>query len=151
MRGSNWNFSCITLVTAANIVTTPHKWIAFPFSAVVTSGLYPSRPGAFTHRSPVITAGFLYRAGAENPLNFREKFRVCPRTILENFSGWIPKPQFWYPPLRFGYPNTYSVGFLGIHSRLWFFCWKTKSFGYFPEVCIKTLPSCHYHGARRAV
>ena len=34
-----------------------------------------------------VTAGFLSRAGAETPLNFGEKFRVFPRTILENFSG----------------------------------------------------------------
>ena len=34
-----------------------------------------------------ITAGFLCRAGAETPLNFREKFRVSPRTILNIFSA----------------------------------------------------------------
>ena len=35
----------------------------------------------------LLTAGFLYRAGAETTLNFREKLRVSPRTILENFSA----------------------------------------------------------------
>ena len=68
-----------------------------------------------------ITAGFLSRAGAETPLNFREKFRVFPRTILESFSGvdtqtavlvsaaevWISAPDTQTPIF---------VGFLGIHS-----------------------------------
>ena len=67
------------------------------------------------------TAGFLYRAGAETPLNFREKFRVFPRTILENFSGvdtqtavlvstaevWISAPDAQTPIF---------LGFPGIHS-----------------------------------
>ena len=67
------------------------------------------------------TAGFLSRAGAETPLNFREKFRVFPRTILENFSGvdtqtavlvstaevWISAPDTQTPIF---------LGFLGIHS-----------------------------------
>ena len=71
--------------------------------------------------SPLITAGFLYRAGAETALNFREKFRVFPRTILENFSGvdtqtkvlvstaevWISAPDTQTPIF---------LGFLGIHS-----------------------------------
>ena len=68
-----------------------------------------------------ITAGFLSRAGAETPLNFREKFRVFPRKILENFSGvdtqiavlvstaevWISAPDTQTPIF---------LGFLGIHS-----------------------------------
>ena len=84
-------------------------------------------------------AGFLYRAGAETPLNFREKFRVSPRTILENFSAvdtqtavlvstaevWISAPDTQTPIF---------LGFPGIHSWLWFFCRETKIFGYFPEV-----------------
>ena len=49
-----------------------------------------------------LTVGFLYRAGAETTLSFRETFRVSFRTILKNSHRWIPKPQFWYPPLRFG-------------------------------------------------
>ena len=71
--------------------------------------------------------------------NFREKFRVFPRTIWEKFSGvdtqtavlvstaedWMPAPDTQTP---------ISLGFLGIHSWLWFFCRETKSFGYFPEV-----------------
>ena len=67
------------------------------------------------------TAGFLYRAGAETPLNFREKFRVFSQNDFGEF-------------LRGGYPNRSSgidgevwisapdtqtpifLGFLGIHS-----------------------------------
>ena len=88
-----------------------------------------------------LTAGFLYTAGAENPLNFREKFRsgVSPRTTLVNFSVadtqtavlvstaevWVSAPDTQTPIL---------FGFRGIHSWLWFFCRETKIFGYFPEV-----------------
>ena len=51
----------------------------------------------------LVTAGFLYRACAETALNFREKFRVFSQNDFGKISqGWIPKPQFWYPPLRFG-------------------------------------------------
>ena len=83
-----------------------------------------------------LTAGFLSRAGAETPLNFREKFRVFPRTILESFSGvdtqtavlvstaevWISAPDTQTPIF---------LGFLGIHSWLWFFCRETKIFRFF--------------------
>ena len=69
----------------------------------------------------LLTAGFLYRAGAETPLNIREKIRVFPRTILQNFSGvdtqtavlvstaevWISAPDTQAP---------ISLGFPGIHS-----------------------------------
>ena len=86
-----------------------------------------------------ITPWFLFWAGAETPLNFREKFRVSPRMILEIFSAvdtqtavlvstaevWISAPDTQTPIF---------LGFLGIHSWLWFFCRETKSFGYFPEV-----------------
>ena len=86
-----------------------------------------------------MTAGFLYRAGAETPLNFREKFRVSPRNILEHFSAvdtqtavlvstaevWISAPDTQIPIF---------LGFPGTHSRLWFFCRETKTFRYFPEV-----------------
>ena len=68
-----------------------------------------------------LTAGFLYRAGAETPLNFREKFRVFPRTILENFSGvdtqtavLVSRVEVWISA-----PDTQTpifLGFLGIHS-----------------------------------
>ena len=71
--------------------------------------------------SSLVTAGFLYRAGAETPLNFREKFRVSPRTILKHFSAvdtqtavlvstaevWISAPDTQTPIF---------LGFLGIHS-----------------------------------
>ena len=49
-----------------------------------------------------LMAGFLYRAGAETPLNFRENFRVFPRTLLENFSAvdtrtavLVPTAEVW--------------------------------------------------------
>ena len=90
----------------------------------------------YDHCNPLsrITAGFLSRAGAETPLNFREKIRVFPRTILENFSGvdtqtavlvstaevWISAPDTQTPVF---------LGFLGIHS----FDWEGKK--YTPEVC----------------
>ena len=83
----------------------------------------PSRDSnrSATNAGPLITAGFLYRAGAETPLNFRENFRVSPRMILENFSAvdtqtavlvstaevWISAPDTQTPSF---------LGFLGIHS-----------------------------------
>ena len=86
-----------------------------------------------------LTAGLLYRAGAETPLNFREKFRVFPRMILENFSAvdtqtavLVSTAEVWISALDTQTPI--FLGFLGIHSWLWFFCRETKSFGYFPEV-----------------
>ena len=27
---------------------------------------------------------------------------ICPKRFWKISQGWIPKPQFWYPPLRFG-------------------------------------------------
>ena len=106
---------------------------------------------------PVITAGFLYRAGAETPLNSRESFRVSPRTILKNFSAvdtqtavLISTAEVWISA-----PDTRTpifLGFSGYTRWLWFFRRETKNFGYFPEVpvwklgsqhqfCVKTLPS----------
>ena len=90
----------------------------------------------------LLTAGFLYRAGAETPLNFRENFRVFPRTILEIFAEvdtqtavlvstaevWISGPDTQTPIF---------LGFLGIHSWLWFFCREMKSFG---SMCIDNSP-----------
>ena len=65
-----------------------------------------------------ITAGFLYRAGAETPLYFREKFRISPRTILKHFSAvgtqtgvLVSAAEVWI-----GYPNTYFSFFLGMHT-----------------------------------
>ena len=72
-------------------------------------------------RRSIFNGRVLYRAGAETPLNFREKFRVFPRTILENFSGvdtqtavlvstaevWISAPDTQTPIF---------LGFPGIHS-----------------------------------
>ena len=87
------------------------------------------------------SAKFLYGAGAETPLDFREKFRVSPRTIWTNFSAvdtktavlvstaevWISAPDTQTPIF---------LGFQGIHSWLWFFLSGDKIFGYFPEVPI---------------
>ena len=106
----------------------------------------------------LVTARFLYRAGAETPVNLWEKFRAFPRTILENFSAvdtqtavlvstaevWISAPDTQTPIF---------LGFLGIHSWVWFFCRETKSLGFCFLRClsrksgsqhqlrIKTLPS----------
>ena len=88
---------------------------------------FPPRPGFYTELA------------LRPPLNFRETFRVFPRTIVESFAEvdtqtavfvstaeiWISGPDT-QPPI--------FLGFLGIHSWLWFFCRDTKSFGYFPEV-----------------
>ena len=64
--------------------------------------LNASDTGDWRFGTSKVTAAFLYGADAETPLNFREEFRSFSRKNLENFSGWILKPQFWYPPLRFG-------------------------------------------------
>ena len=63
----------------------------------------------------------IYRAGAETPLNFREKFRVFPGTVLENFSGvdiqtavLVSNAEVWISA-----PDTQTpifLGLLGIHS-----------------------------------
>ena len=44
---------------------------------------------------PLVTAGFLYRAGAGTPLSFREKFRVFPERFWKISQGWIPKPDLF--------------------------------------------------------
>ena len=86
-----------------------------------------------------ITAGFLYRAGSETPLNFREKFRVSPRTILIKFSAvdtqtavlvstaevWISAPDAQTPT---------SLCFLGYTQLTLVFLSGEKNFGYFPEM-----------------
>ena len=63
---------------------------------------------------PLITAGFLYRAGAETPLNFREKFRVFPRMILEISQGsqtavLVSTAEVWISA-----PDTQTPIFLGV-------------------------------------
>ena len=68
-----------------------------------------------------LTAGFLYRAGAETPLNFREKFQVSPKTILENFSAVDTQTAVLVSTAEVGIsaPDTQTpifLGFLGIHS-----------------------------------
>ena len=74
----------------------------------------------------ILMAGFLYRAGAETPLNFREKFEFFPERFWKISQGWIPKPQFWYPPLRFGSQHR-------IPKHLFFlvFWVSTADFGFF--------------------
>ena len=67
------------------------------------------------------TAGLLYRAGVETPLNFRDKFRVSPRTILENFSAVDTQTAVLVSTAEVGIsaPDTqtpFFLGFLGIHS-----------------------------------
>ena len=47
----------------------------------------PLRPTCFEFPEEKRYTKFLYRAGAETPLNFRDNFRVSPRTILKNFSA----------------------------------------------------------------
>ena len=73
-----------------------------------------------------------------DPPKLSRKIPSFSQKDIEKFlSGGMPKPQFWYPPLRFGSPDTQTpifLGFLGIHSWLWFFCCQTKIFGNFPEV-----------------
>ena len=112
----------------------------------------------FKSASARVTAGFLSRAGADTPLNFRAKFRVFPRTILENLSGvdtqtavlvstaevWISAPDtqttfFWgfsgYPQLTLAFlpgDENFRIFFLGCLSR--------KS-GSQHQLRIKTLPS----------
>ena len=85
------------------------------------SGNVPEKLLEEFSRVAKLTARLLYRAGAETPLNFGERFRVFPRTILENFSGvdtqtavlvstaevWISAPDTQTPIF---------LGFLGIHS-----------------------------------
>ena len=80
-----------------------------------------SKVGCEAVLRPKITAGFLYRAGAETPLNFRENFRVSPRTILENFSAVDTQTAVLVSTAEVGIsaPDTQtpiSLGFLGIHS-----------------------------------
>ena len=46
-------------------------------------------------------AGPEYRDGAETPPP--PNFEKVSEFFSERFSQrWMPKPQFWYPPLRFG-------------------------------------------------
>ena len=106
----------------------------------------------------LITTGFLYRAGAETPLNFREKIRVFRRTILENFLGvdtqtavlvstaevWVSAPDtqtpiflgvFWVSAADFGF----SAGRRNV-SDIFLRCLSRKSVSQH-QLRIKTLPS----------
>ena len=87
---------------------------------------------------PCVTAGFVCRAGAEAPLNFRKKIRAFPGTILENnyFSAvdtqtavlvstaevWISAPDTQTPILSWfsGYPQLTLV-FLPGDEKFWIF------------------------------
>ena len=121
------------------------------------SCLGPYKEVKLSEESLDLTAGFLYRAGAETPLNFREKFPVFPRSILENFSGvdtqtavlvstaevWISAPDtqtpiflgFWVSTADFGF----SAGRRKV-SDIFLRCLSRK-FGSQHQLRIKTLPS----------
>ena len=102
------------------------------------------RGGSRSLQPPILTAGLLYRAGAETPLNFREKFRVFPRTILENFSAvdtqtavlvstaevWISAPDTQTPILLVFWVSTADFGFQAGDEKFWVFflrCLSRKS------------------------
>ena len=94
-------------------------------------------------------------------LNFREKFRVSPRTILENFlSGGYPNRSSgihrWGWDLSPGYPNTYFSWLSGYpqltlvflvgaekFSDIFLRCLSRKS-GSQHQLRIKTLPSIQH-------
>ena len=67
-------------------------------------------------------------------------FRVFPRTILKFSRWWIPKLQFWYPPLRFGsqHPDAQTPICLGFSwvctADFGFSAGRQQTFAYFPEV-----------------
>ena len=81
------------------------------------------------------------RAGAETPLNFREKFRASPRTILKIFSAvdtqtvvlvstaevWISAPDTQTPIFLVFWVYTADFGFSAGRQ-------KQKVIGYFPDV-----------------
>ena len=85
------------------------------------------------------TAGFFTELSLRTPppKNFWEKFLVSPRTkkfsavdtqtavLVSTAEVWISAPDTQTPIF---------LGFLSIHSWLWFFRRGTKVFGYFPEV-----------------
>ena len=115
---------------------------------------------AFSEPDEFITAGFLYRAGAETPLNFRENFQVFPRTILENFAEvdtqtailvstaevWISGPDTQTPifPWFSGYPQLTLVFLPGDEkvSDIFLRCLSQKS-GSQHQLRIKTRPSVY--------
>ena len=89
------------------------SWVA-KFKGDICSEIYCKLPKRWSRSHT--TAGFLYRAGAETPLNFWEKFRVSPRNILDNVSAvdtqtavLVSTAEVWST----GYPNTYFSGFSG--------------------------------------
>ena len=71
-----------------------------------------------------LTAGILYRAGAETPPNFRENFWVSLRTI---FSAVDTQTAILVSTVEVGISALdtqppVSLGLLGIHHWFWFFC-----------------------------
>ena len=118
----------------------------------------PQEGGSVLKTKHELTAGFLYRAGAETPLNFRETFHVFRSMILKTFlSGGYPNRSSgihrWGLDLSTGYPNTYFSWFSGYppltlvflpgDEEFWFFslrCLSRKS-GSQHQLRIKTLPS----------
>ena len=79
-------------------------------------------------RKAKVTAGFLHRAGAESPLNFRETSEFFPERFWKISLRWIPKPQFWYPLLSVWI----SRHRIPKHLFFWVFWVSTAAFGFLP-------------------
>ena len=120
------------------------KGLAYQFTGFCTKRRVGVKP-------QLLEANFVHSGGSEG--------LGSPRKVLKHFSAvdtqtavlistaevWISAPDTQTP---------ISLGFLGMHSWLWFFFLPgEKNFGYFPEVpvtksgsqhqlCIQTLPSC---------
>ena len=87
-----------------------------------------------------LKAGFVYRAGTETPINFREEFRVSPRMVLKHFSAVdtqsavpVSTAEVWISAR-----DTQTSIFLGFwYTQLnLVFLPGDKIFGYFPEVTV---------------
>ena len=95
-----------------------------------------------------ITAGFFIQSWRWDPPKLSRKSPSFSQNNIENFSQrWIPKPQFWYPLLRFG-----SQHRIRKHLLSWFsgyaqlslaFLQETRNFGYFPEVPVTKIRPQH--------
>ena len=129
-------------LTVCDVLQGPHSW--------------KHCPHAKNYRMDCLTAGFLYRAGAEIPPNFRDNSEFLPERFWNISQRWIPKPQFWYPPLRFRSQHwmlntlfvlafwvyTADFGFSARGQKLsWGACHKLGSQR---QLRMKTLPSKNY-------
>ena len=91
------------------------------------------------------------------PQTFEKNSEFFPERFWKISQGWIPKPQFWYPPLRFGsqhripkrlfflvfWVSTADFGFSAGRRNFQIFflrCLSRKS-GSQHQLRIKTLPS----------